>query len=98
MGAIDQVVSQILNFPFRFSINLNLFHQGTSSSRFLVFDPSDETKVIAQAQKEFESSYPKEGWAEQDPKVLISTVKDVSCDCLLYFAGNRKEFIFVVVF
>ncbi len=52
--------------------------QGTSSSRVLLFDPRDETKVVAQAQEEFDCIYPKEGWAEQDPMVLVDTVKRVS--------------------
>lgn len=51
--------------------------QGTSSSRFLVFDPKDAS-VVAQHQVSFPSLYPQEGWAEQDPKVLLDTVKEVT--------------------
>ncbi len=61
--------------------------QGTSSSRFLVFDPADETTVVAQAQKEFDSKYPREGWAEQDPELLVSTVKD----CIASVHAQLKE-------
>ena len=51
--------------------------QGTSSSRVLVFQTSD-WKVISQHQLEFNSIYPDEGWCEQDPLVILQTVKDVS--------------------
>ena len=49
--------------------------QGTSSSRFLVFD--GDKQLICQKQIEFQSIYPKQGWAEQDPWVLVQTVKQV---------------------
>ncbi len=34
-------------------------------------------QVVAQAQQEVELSCPKEGWVEQDPDLLVSSVKDV---------------------
>ena len=55
--------------------------QGTSSSRVLVFQTSN-WKVVSQHQLEFNSIYPEEGWCEQDPMVILQTVKVVS---LLYF-------------
>ncbi len=53
--------------------------QGTSSSRFLVFDAS--RRVVCQAQHEFTSIYPQQGWVEQDPWTLVNTVKRCIAEC-----------------
>jgi len=47
--------------------------QGTSSSRFLLFS-SETEEVIASHQVETTSHYPHEGWCQQDPKEILSTV------------------------
>ncbi|CAH3186733.1 unnamed protein product [Porites evermanni] len=47
--------------------------QGTSSSRFLLF-ASKTAELLAFHQIEVKSSYPKEGWVEQDPKEILSSV------------------------
>ena len=60
--------------------------QGTSSSRFLVFDPSTE-KVVCQHQVQTTSIYPREGWVEQDPKELLESVKEVQ-----YKMGKSHSF------
>ena len=52
--------------------------QGTSSSRVIVFNAHDSWNVVTQHQIEFESIYPEEGWCEQDPLLILQTVKDVS--------------------
>ena len=50
--------------------------QGTSSSRVLLFSPTDwNVKFVHQ--KEFTSIYPHEGWCEQDPMLILDTVKQV---------------------
>ena len=49
--------------------------RGTSSTRVLVFKASD-WQVISQHQLEFNSIYPDEGWCEQDPSMILQTVKD----------------------
>ncbi|ORX92686.1 glycerol kinase [Basidiobolus meristosporus CBS 931.73] len=46
--------------------------QGTSSSRFLVFD--HDGKVITYHQEEFEQHYPHAGWVEHDPMVILQSV------------------------
>ena len=51
--------------------------QGTSSSRVLLFSPTDWTVRFVH-QKEFASIYPHEGWSEQDPLLILDTVKEVS--------------------
>ena len=50
--------------------------QGTSSSRVIIFDSSN-WNVVTSHQVEFDSIYPEEGWCEQDPKILLDTVKEV---------------------
>lgn len=49
--------------------------QGTSSTRVLVFDCAT-WKVEFQHQIEFNSLHPEEGWCEQDPMLILGTVKD----------------------
>ncbi|KAL2016100.1 hypothetical protein VTK56DRAFT_4274 [Thermocarpiscus australiensis] len=47
--------------------------QGTTSSRFLIFN--GEGEPVACHQIEFENLYPKSGWHEQDPLELLSSVE-----------------------
>ncbi|XP_044180131.1 glycerol kinase-like [Acropora millepora] len=47
--------------------------QGTSSSRFLLF-ASKTAALLAFHQIEVNSVYPREGWVEQDPKEILSSV------------------------
>ena len=42
--------------------------QGTTSSRFIVFDRSG--RIVSSAQKEHEQIYPKPGWVEHDPEEI----------------------------
>ena len=42
--------------------------QGTTSSRFIVFDRSG--RIVSTAQKEHEQIYPKPGWVEHDPEEI----------------------------
>lgn len=54
--------------------------QGTSSTRFLIFD-SDTGKVVASSQTEVTHITPKSGWLELDPEeiyqTVVSTIKTV---------------------
>ena len=43
--------------------------QGTTSTRFMVFDRS--ARIAAVAQKEHEQIYPKPGWVEHDPLEIL---------------------------
>lgn len=45
--------------------------QGTTSSRAIIFDKSGNIKSVAQYQ--FPQIYPKPGWVEHDPKVILSS-------------------------
>src|SRR5690242_17656574 len=42
--------------------------QGTTSTRFIVFD--QDARLIASAQKEFRQIFPKPGWVEHDPQEI----------------------------
>lgn len=46
--------------------------QGTSSTRFILFDVSG--KIVLSHQEEFEQKYPEPGWVEQDPVLILKTV------------------------
>jgi glycerol kinase len=45
--------------------------QGTTSSRAMVFD--DSARVVGVSQRELETTYPRAGWVEQDPRQIWST-------------------------
>jgi glycerol kinase len=49
--------------------------QGTTSTRFMIFDHGGN--VVGVEQKEHEQIYPKPGWVEHDPKEIISRTNDV---------------------
>jgi glycerol kinase len=49
--------------------------QGTTSTRFIVFDGSG--KIIAVAQKEHKQIYPRAGWVEHDPEEIWRRTQDV---------------------
>ncbi len=49
--------------------------QGTTSSRFLVFDRAGKT--VAMAQREHRQIFPEPGWVEHDPEEILSAVRAV---------------------
>ena len=49
--------------------------QGTTSSRFIVFDRSG--RIVSTAQKEHEQIYPKPGWVEHDPEEIWRCTQQV---------------------
>ncbi|KAJ1680257.1 Glycerol kinase [Spiromyces aspiralis] len=54
--------------------------QGTSSSRFLIFDKFGQ--VVCAHQVEYSNSYPKPGWVEKDPLQIIESVEDAIAGAL----------------
>ncbi|CAL1581660.1 unnamed protein product [Knipowitschia caucasica] len=50
--------------------------QGTSSTRFLVFN-ARTAEVVAHHQVEITQSFPREGWVEEDPKEIMQSVYQV---------------------
>lgn len=63
--------------------------QGTTSTRFMVFDHSG--KVIASAQKEHHQYYPKPGWVEHDPLEIWATTQEVVADALVKAGLGKKD-------
>ena len=49
--------------------------QGTTSSRFIVFDKRGN--IISIAQKEHRQIYPKPGWVEHDPLEILANTNEV---------------------
>ncbi|MEJ2632404.1 MAG: glycerol kinase GlpK [Acidihalobacter sp.] len=49
--------------------------QGTTSSRFIVFDKQGD--IVSAAQKEHQQIYPKPGWVEHDPLEIMSNTNEV---------------------
>lgn len=49
--------------------------QGTTSTRFMVFDKTG--RIVSVAQKEHEQIYPKPGWVEHDPEEIWRRIQEV---------------------
>jgi len=54
--------------------------QGTTSTRFMVFDQA--ARVVAVAQKEHEQIYPRPGWVEHDPLEILRRTEEVIADAM----------------
>ena len=54
---------------------LGAIDQGTTSSRFIVFDRSG--RIVSTAQREHEQIYPKPGWVEHNPEEIWSCTANV---------------------
>ncbi|KJZ72062.1 hypothetical protein HIM_08517 [Hirsutella minnesotensis 3608] len=65
--------------------------QGTTSTRFLIFNTSGE--VVALHQIEFKQIYPNPGWHEHDPEELISSVRACIDEAVAKFEtqGHSRE-------
>jgi len=61
-------------------VYLGALDQGTTGSRFIVFDTQGH--VVRQAYKRHRQFYPNPGWVEHDPKELLSNVRGVIRACL----------------
>jgi glycerol kinase len=59
---------------------LGAIDQGTTSTRFIVFDRSG--RISAVAQKEHEQIYPKPGWVEHDPEEIWRRTQEVISDAM----------------
>ncbi len=49
--------------------------QGTTSTRFIVFDSNG--RIVCCAQKEHQQIYPQPGWVEHDPEEIWRAARDV---------------------
>ncbi|OIQ94759.1 glycerol kinase [mine drainage metagenome] len=54
--------------------------QGTTSSRFIVFDRTG--RIVSVAQKEHEQIYPKPGWVEHDPAEIWRRLEEVMTEAM----------------
>lgn len=54
--------------------------QGTTSTRFMVFDQA--ARVVAVAQKEHEQIFPRPGWVEHDPLEILRRTEEVIAEAL----------------
>ena len=54
--------------------------QGTTSTRFLVFDRGG--RIITSAQKEHEQIYPQAGWVEHDPDEIWQRTREVIAEAM----------------
>ena len=54
--------------------------QGTTSTRFIIFDQSG--RLVASAQKEHEQIYPHPGWVEHDPNEIWRRTGDVIAEAM----------------
>lgn len=54
--------------------------QGTTSTRFMVFDADGRT--VSMAQKEHQQIYPKPGWVEHDPAEILSRTLEVASEAI----------------
>ena len=54
--------------------------QGTTSTRFIVFDRTG--RIVSVAQKEHEQIYPKPGWVEHDPAEIWRRTEDVIAEAM----------------
>jgi glycerol kinase len=55
--------------------------QGTTSTRFIIFDHAGD--IVGLAQKEHEQIFPKPGWVEHDPLEIWKNTQDVITEALL---------------
>lgn len=63
--------------------------QGTTSSRFMIFDHAGQ--VVAQDQKEHTQIYPQPGWVEHDPIEIWAAVESVIAGTLAKSGIDPKE-------
>ena len=59
---------------------LGAIDQGTSSTRFIVFDES--TRIVAESQMEHAQIYPRPGWVEHDPVEIWRNTQTVIAGAL----------------
>jgi len=63
--------------------------QGTTSTRFIIFNNKGE--IIGLTQKEHEQIYPKPGWVEHDPIEIWQNTKEVIRDALVKTGINGSD-------
>jgi glycerol kinase len=69
---------------------LGAIDQGTTSTRFIIFDRSG--RISAVAQKEHEQIYPKPGWVEHDPDEIWRRTQEVIAEAMQQKGLRPKDF------
>jgi glycerol kinase len=59
---------------------LGAIDQGTTSTRFIIFDRTG--RIVASAQREHEQIYPRPGWVEHDPEEIWRSTQEVVASAL----------------
>ena len=54
--------------------------QGTTSTRFIIFD--DKGQIVIQAQKEHEQIFPRPGWVEHDIEEIWHNTEEVVAEAI----------------
>jgi glycerol kinase len=62
------------------STYLGAIDQGTTSTRFIIFDATG--RIVSVSQKEHEQIYPKPGWVEHDPEEIWRRIHEVMTDAM----------------
>jgi len=62
------------------STYLGAIDQGTTSTRFIIFDSTG--RIVSVSQKEHEQIYPKPGWVEHDPEEIWRRIHEVMTDAM----------------
>lgn len=73
--------------------------EGTSSARFILFR-AETCEVICYHQKELQQKYPQNGWVEQDPKEILSVVReciDKTVEKLINLGGKKEVNTMLVI-
>jgi glycerol kinase len=68
---------------------LGAIDQGTTSTRFIVFDRTG--RIVSVAQKEHEQIYPKQGWVEHDPEEIWRRTQEVIGEAMKQRAFRPKD-------
>jgi glycerol kinase len=63
--------------------------QGTTSTRFIVFDKAG--RIVSVVQKEHEQIYPKPGWVEHDPEEIWQRTEEVIAEAMQQKAVRPKD-------
>ena len=63
--------------------------QGTSSSRFLIFD-TESSCVVAKHQIELTQSFPESGWVEMDPIEILTSVNKCMKNAVEEFTNGGR--------
>jgi glycerol kinase len=71
------------------SVYLGAIDQGTTSTRFIVFDRTG--RIVSVAQKEHEQIYPKPGWVEHDPEEIWRRTQEVIGDAMQQRGFRPKD-------